>query len=99
VSINQPGYQQERREINIIDSPQDVPRVTLRTLAGTLMISSDPPGAAITLNGQSTSKVTPSQFNLPPGTYNVGLEKNGLQKSISVDIKNGETTFQKIPLQ
>jgi len=99
VSINQPGYQQERREINIIDSPQDVPRVTLRSLAGTLMISSDPPGASITLNGQSTSKVTPSQFNLPPGTYDVRLEKNGLQKSISVDIKNGETTFQKIPLQ
>ena len=99
VSINQPGYQQERREIAIIDSPVDVPRVTLRTLAGTLMISSDPPGASITLNGQSTSKVTPSQFNLPPGTYNVRLEKNGLQKSISVDIKNGETTFQKIPLQ
>jgi serine/threonine protein kinase len=99
VSINQPGFQQERREITIIDSPVDVPRVTLRTLAGTLMISSDPPGASITLNGQSTSKVTPSQFNLPPGTYNVRLEKNGLQKSISVDIKNGETTFQKIPLQ
>jgi serine/threonine protein kinase len=99
VSINQPGYQQERREINIIDSPVDFPRVTLRTLAGTLYISSDPPGASITLNGQSTSKVTPSQLNLPPGTYNVRLEKNGVQKSISVEIKNGETTFQKIPLQ
>ncbi|HLN01988.1 MAG TPA: protein kinase [Bryobacteraceae bacterium] len=98
VSINQPGYQQERREITIIDSPVDFPRVTLRSLAGTLYISSDPPGASITLNGQSTSKVTPSQFNLPPGTYNVRLEKNGLQKSISVEIRNGETTFQKIPL-
>ena len=99
VAINQPGYQQERREITIIDSPVDVPRVTLRSLAGTLYISSDPPGASITLNGQATSKVTPFQFNLPPGTYNVRLEKNGLQKSISIEVKNGETTFQKIPLQ
>jgi serine/threonine protein kinase len=99
VNINQPGYQQERREFTIIDSPFDVPRVTLRSLAGTLYISSDPPGASITLNGQSTSKVTPSQFNLPPGTYNVRLEKNGIQKSISIEVKNGDTTFQKIPLQ
>jgi len=99
VSINQQGYQQERREFTIIDSPYDVPRVTLRSLAGTLYISSDPPGASITLNGQATSKITPFQFNLPPGTYNVRLEKNGIQKSISVDVKNGETRFQKIPLQ
>jgi len=99
ISINQAGYQQERREFTIIDSPYDVPRVTLRSLAGTLYISSDPPGASITLNGQATSKITPFQFNLPPGTYNVRLEKNGIQKSISVDVKNGETRFQKIPLQ
>ena len=99
VSINQPGYQQERHEIQIIDSPVDVPRFTLRPLAGTLMLSSDPPGAAITLNGQSTSRTTPAQFNLPPGTYNVRLEKDGVQKSKSIEIKNGETTYQKIPLQ
>ena len=99
VSIDEQGYQRERREFTIIDSPYDIPRVTLRSLAGTLYISSDPPGASITLNGQATSKVTPFQFNLPPGTYNVRLEKNGVQKSISVDVKNGETRFQKIPLQ
>jgi serine/threonine protein kinase len=99
VSINQPGYQQERRSFQIIDSPVEVPRITLRSQAGTLMITSDPPGATISLNGQATSKITPAQFNLPPGTYHVQLEKNGLQKSTSIDIKNGETTYQKIPLQ
>ena len=99
VSINQPGYQQERREIQIIDSPVEVPRISLRSQAGTLMITSDPAGAAISLNGQPTSKITPAQFNLPPGTYNVRLEKNGLQKSTSIEIRNGETTYQKIPLQ
>ena len=99
VSIDQPGYQQERREVVITDSPVDVPRFNLRTQAGTLMLSSEPNGAAIFLNDQATSKTTPSQFNLPPGTYKVRLEKNGVQQSKSIEIRNGETTYQKIPLQ
>lgn len=99
VTISQPGYQQERREIPIIDSPVDVPMITLRAQTGTLMLTSDPVGAAIFLNDQPTSKTTPAQINLPPGTYTVRLEKNGVQKSKSIEIRNGETTFQKIPLQ
>jgi serine/threonine-protein kinase len=99
VSINQPGYQQESREVVITDSPVDVARVTLRSQAGTLMVSSTPDGAAIFLNDKPTSKTTPAQFNLAPGTYNVRLEKNGLWKSESIEIHNGETTYRKIPLQ
>jgi len=99
IAIAQSGYQPERREFTIIDSPVEVARVTLRTLSGTLMISSDPPGASITLNGQATSKATPAQFNLPPGSYNVRLEKDGIQKSVSIEVKNGETTYQKLALQ
>jgi hypothetical protein len=77
----------------------DVARVTLRSQAGTLMVSSTPDGAAIFLNDRPTSKTTPAQFNLAPGTYNVRLEKNGLRKSESIEIHNGETTYRKIPLQ
>ena len=99
VSVNQPGYQQERHEFQIIDSPVDVPRFTLRAMSGTLMLSSDPNGAAIFLNDRPTSKLTPAQLNLPPGNYNIRLEKDGVQKSQLIEIRNGETTYRKIPLQ
>ncbi len=99
VTISLPGYQQERREIQIIDSPVDVPLVTLRAQMGTLMVTSDPTGATISLNGQPTSKITPARFNLKPGTYTVLLEKNGVQKSKTIEIHDGVTEFQRIPLQ
>lgn len=99
VTISHPGYQQERREIQIIDSPVDVPLITLHAQTGTLMLASDPNGATIFLNDKPTSKTTPAQFALAPGTYRVRLEKNGTQKSESIEIRNGETTFRKIPLQ
>ena len=99
VTINEQGYQQERREISIIDSPVDVPLVTLRAQGGTLMLSSVPDGAAIFLNGEPTSKSTPARFNLKPGTYTVLIEKNGIQKSKTIEIHDGVTEFQRIPLQ
>ena len=34
-----------------------------------------------------------------PGTYNVRVEKNGLQKSKAIEIQNGVTNYINIPLQ
>ncbi len=99
VSMDQSGYQQESREIRIIDSPIDVPLVTLRAHGGTLMVTSDPVGATIFLNDKPTQKNTPAQLSLVPGTYSVRVEKDGLRKSESVEIRNGETRYLKIPLQ
>ncbi len=99
VSLRQDGYQQENREVQITDSPIEVPMVTLRTQAGTLMLSSVPPGAAIFLNDKAIARTTPAQLSLAPGTYNVRVEKDGLHKSDSIEIRNGVTIYRKIPLQ
>jgi serine/threonine-protein kinase len=99
VSINQSGYQQESREVRITDSPYEVPLVRLRAHGGTLMITSSPVGASIFLNDKPTQKTTPAQISLPPGTYNVRVEKDGLKKSETVEIHNGETRYEKILMQ
>jgi tRNA A-37 threonylcarbamoyl transferase component Bud32 len=99
VSLRQEGYQQESREIQITDSPIEVPMVTLRTQAGTLMLTSVPGGAAIFLNDKSIERTTPATLSLAPGTYNVRVEKDGLRKSQSIEIHNGGTSYLKIPLQ
>jgi serine/threonine-protein kinase len=99
VSVSEAGYQQESREIRIIDSPIEVPSITLRAHGGTLMVTSVPVGAAIFLNDKPTQKTTPAQLSVVPGTYNVRVEKDGSRKSESVDIRNGETRYLKIQLQ
>jgi hypothetical protein len=62
------------------------------------MISSVPDGAAIFLNDKPISRTTPAQLNLPPGTYTVRLEKNGIQKSETIAIRNGETIYRRVAL-
>ena len=99
ITINQDGYQRESREIRIIDSPLELPTVTLRTQLGTLMLTSTPSGAAIFVNDKQYPQTTPAQVTLPPGNYTVRVEKNGLQKSKSIEIQNGVTNFINIPLQ
>jgi serine/threonine-protein kinase len=99
ITINQSGYQQESREVNITDSPLEVPLVRLREHGGTLMVTSSPVGAAIFLNDKPTQRITPATISLPPGTYNVRVEKDGLKKSDTVEIHNGETRYEKILLQ
>jgi hypothetical protein len=99
LTLRQDGYQQESREIRIIDSPIEVPMVSLRAHAGTLMVTSEPAGAAIFLNDKPTPQKTPAQISLAPGTYSVRVEKDGLRKSNTIEIHNGETRYLKIPLQ
>ena len=99
LSIRLDGYQEERREVHIGTEAQDVPLISLRKSAGTLMITTVPPGATITINDKVQSQSTPAQINLAPGTYTVMVEKNGKRAGDRVEIRNGNTTFVRIPME
>ena len=99
VSIRLEGYQEERREIRVGGESQDIPLISLRKASGTLMITSVPAGASITINGKVQSQTTPARFNLAPDTYTVIVEKNGQRAVDRVEIRNGNTNFVKIPLE
>jgi hypothetical protein len=99
LSLRLEGYQEERREVHIANDPQDVPLVSLRKTSGVLMITTVPPGAAITINGRVQGQPTPAQIDLPPGTYTVMVEKNGRRAVDRVEIRNGNTNFVKITLE
>ena len=67
-----------RGTIMVSDGMPTLERVTLEPNYGALDVSSEPPGAAITLNGQATQKITPTRFDkLEPGVYTVGLSLTG----------------------
>jgi hypothetical protein len=92
------GYEIEHREVDIGSSPFELPPVVLRAPGSTLYLSSVPPGANISINGRKLSGVTPARIPLPPGTYNVTVEKNGKQSTQSVEVQNGKLNLLKIPL-
>ena len=47
-----PGYQIERREVDVGTAAVEMPAIILRAQSGTLMLTSTPPGASILINGK-----------------------------------------------
>jgi len=92
LSVVLPGYQIERREFAVGSRPLELPPLVLQAVGGTLMLSSDPAGAAISINGKRIDQVTPAQIPLGLGVYSIMLEKGGRQTMEKIEIKSGITT-------
>jgi len=99
IAITMPGYQVEHRDVDVGMGPLELPAVVLRGLSGTLMLTSVPSGASIQVNGKATSETTPAQLRLAPGTYRITVEKDGMQSTSLVEIRNGEIRLLKVSLQ
>jgi serine/threonine protein kinase len=99
VAVTMSGYEIEHREVDIGSSPYELPPVVLRAPGSTLYLRSEPSGASISINGRKRSEVTPARIPLPPGTYNVTVEKNGKQSTQSVEVQNGKLNLLTIPLE
>jgi serine/threonine protein kinase len=97
LTISQAGYENEYREIHVGDTAQDVPPITLRKPSGTLMLTTNPPGASVRVNGQLIQQVTPAQITLPPGNYSITVEKGGKTQTQRVEVEQG-MVYLRIPL-
>ncbi len=98
VIVTMEGHHTEYRDVTVSGRPIEVPLVTMRPMGGTLMLSSVPAGAAIFIDGRRWNQNTPAQIALRPGTYKITLEKDGARVAESVEIRNGSTTYRKIPI-
>ena len=96
VEVTLPGYQMVHREINVADGPQDLPPIVLQAHTATLLLSSEPPGASISVNGKLQEKTTPAQLTLPPGTYTIVVSKDGKSESRVVQLQTGNMKGLKI---
>ncbi len=97
VSFVIPGYQVERREFDVPSGPTEL-TVILRAQTGTLMVSSSPAGAAVLVNGKKVDPVTPAALQLAPGSYQITVEKGGLQSTSSVEIRTGDIKALRVTL-
>ena len=98
LAVSMPGYQVEHREVDVGAAPLELPAVMLRAISGTLMLTTVPSGASVSLDGKRTSQNTPAQLHLAPGTYHITVEKDGVQGTSTVEIHNGEIKLLKITL-
>jgi serine/threonine protein kinase len=97
LSISQAGYENEYREIRIGDTAQDIPPITLRKPSGTLMLTTNPPGASVRVDGRLIQQVTPAQITLPPGNYSITVERAGKTQTQRVEVGQS-LVFVSIPL-
>lgn len=97
LTISQAGYASESREVHIGDTATDIPSISLRRPTGTLMLTTNPTGASVRINGKPVPQTTPAQINLPPGTYSVTVEKGGKSQTQRVDVHE-DTIYMRIPL-
>ena len=97
LTISQAGYENEYREIHVGETAQDVPPITLRKPSATLMLTTNPPGANVRVDGKLFPQVTPTAISLPPGTYSITVEKGGQQKTQKIEIEQS-LVYLRIPL-
>ncbi len=93
------NHQAERRQIRVESDRLDVPLITMRPAGGVLMLSTLPSGANIFIDDKLMQELTPAQLNLPPGSYQVMVQRNGQRKTQQIQIRNGATNYLRIPLE
>jgi outer membrane biosynthesis protein TonB len=98
LSVVLPGYQVEHREVDIGNSPVELPAVMMRAQSGTVMLTSSPSGASVLVNGKPIGRVTPTEISLPPGKYELTVEKDGRRATESVEVRTA-ITYLKILIE
>jgi hypothetical protein len=95
VEVTLDGYQTEHREIAAGSGPRELPTIALHEKVGVLLLSSEPTGASISVNGKVQDKTTPAQLTLTPGSYNIMISKDGRSESRVVQIQDGSMKTMK----
>ncbi len=92
VVLSKAGYAAESRNVAVHAGSQAALAVSLNQLAAVASIASDPPGAAIIMDGHDTGKTTPAKLVVGQGSHSLALRKAGyLETSASMTLNPGET--------
>jgi serine/threonine protein kinase len=94
VTISKPGYAPETRNIEVASGSKSFLSVQLAQVSPTAAVTSDPPGAAVWMDGRNTGRVTPAQIAVDkPGNHTFIFKKQGyLDETVSVNLQVGQTS-------
>jgi eukaryotic-like serine/threonine-protein kinase len=92
VVASKAGYSPESRTVDVVSASKTALALHLASLSATINVASDPPGAAIFLDGKDTLHVTPSNISLEKGTHTILVRKPGyLDETNSASGQPGQT--------
>ena len=92
------GFEPHRRSFKVTSEPMNL-EFELRQITGTLMVSSNPSGADVYVNGKKMASKTNSMLKLPPGYHLIRVEKDGAVAEQSVEIEQNELATQQFVLR
>jgi hypothetical protein len=98
LTLSDEGYENESRDVPIGETAFDLPPIVMRKPSGTLMLTTNPTGATIRIDGKLMPDLTPAQLTLPPGSYSVTVEKGGHSQTTRVELRE-VPVYLKIPLE
>ena len=97
------GYSGETRVVEVRAGQQAFVVATMKHQPALAAINSDPAGAAISIDGKETGKLTPASLPLPAGTHMIVLHKQGfVEINNTVSVADGQSytyanTLQPLP--
>ena len=93
VRVGKPGYSSETRTIEVASNSKSFLVIQLAQVSATAIVSSEPPGAAVVLDGKDTGRVTPVQLSVDkPGTHTFTLKKQGyLEENTTATLQSAQT--------
>ncbi|HKV37591.1 MAG TPA: PEGA domain-containing protein, partial [Blastocatellia bacterium] len=99
LTVSKPGFVTDTRTINLGSGGKSAVSVQLELVAASVSVHSDPPGAAIWMDGRDTGKATPAQISVDrPGTHTFVFKKQGyLEETATPNLQLGQT-FQLTPI-
>jgi serine/threonine protein kinase len=92
IHISKAGYTTVIKTVALNAGDRPIVSVALQQIGAILSVTSEPVGASILVDGRETGKVTPAQVNVPNGTHQIALRKDGyFEFSGSALAQNGQT--------
>jgi uncharacterized membrane protein len=92
VTLSKSGFTSQKRNVRVVAGRSvGLGADLVAEVPAKLTVTSTPPGAEITLNGDDTGKVTPATFSLGKGEHKVELHKSGFDDiAVTARVKEGE---------
>ena len=93
VTFTKVGYKSETRSLDISAGAKSAMVVQLEALLATVVVVSEPAGAAVFMDGKDTGRLTPTQFTSDkPGNHIFAFKKQGyLEETTTADLQTGQT--------
>ncbi len=93
ISLSKPGFGPETRNVDVASHSKFSLFVQLSQLPATVLVTAEPAGAQILLDGKDTGRVTPSQISVEKsGNHTVLIKKQGyLEESTTVNLQPGQS--------